>query len=95
MGATFWSHRTVAAGTQGPLVYAVTRHRVTLGQDEQPAQPVWLRASRTRGEPAVSSSSIRKAPVSPSLSLLVWLSGRRWAIEQWLEEMTPARGLAH
>jgi SRSO17 transposase len=95
IGPTFWYRRTVAEGTKGPIEYEFTRKRVTLCKDEQPAQTVWLIARRTLGEQAVYSYYISNAPVSTPLSLFVWLSGVRWAIEQCFEETKTELGIAH
>lgn len=95
IGPTFWSRRTVAEGTQGPMTYESARKRVTLCKDEQPAQTVWLTIKRTLGEQPVDAYDISNAPVSAPLSLLVWLSGVRWAIEQCFEETKTALGMAH
>ena len=40
-------------------------------------------------------SYISNAPVSAPLSLFVWMSGRRWAIEQSFEESKSDVGMDH
>jgi SRSO17 transposase len=95
IGTTFWYRRTVSEGTKGPIEYEFTRKQVTLCKDEQPAQTVWLIIKRTCGEQPVSSYYISNAPVSTPLSLFVWLSGVRWAIEQCFEETKTELGMAH
>jgi SRSO17 transposase len=95
IGATFWYRRTIAEGTKGPIEYEFTRKRVTLCKEEQPAQSVWLLIKRTLGESPVHSYYISNAPVSAPLSLFVWLSGVRWAVEQCFEETKTELGMAH
>jgi SRSO17 transposase len=95
IGATFWYRRTTAEGTKGPIEYEFARKRVTLCKDEQPAQSVWLLIKRTLGEQPVYSYYISNAPGSAPLSLFVWLSGVRWAVEQCFEETKTELGMAH
>jgi len=93
--ASSWYQRTVSEGTKGPIAYAVARQRVTLCTDGLPDRTVWLVITRTRGAEPLYSYSISHAPASTPLRLFVWLSGRRWAVEQCVEEGKTELGMAH
>jgi SRSO17 transposase len=41
IGTTFWYRRTVSEGSKGPIEYELTRKRVILCKDGQPAHSVW------------------------------------------------------
>lgn len=90
-----WHRRTVSEGSKGPIVYEFTRRRVTLSKDGLPWKTVWLVVKRTLGEDPTYWYYISNASPSARLSLFVWLSGRRWAIEQSLEEAKQEVGLEH
>jgi SRSO17 transposase len=90
-----WYRRTVSEGTKGPIDYEFARKRVTLCKDGLPERTVWLVIKRTLGSSPTSSYAISNAPASTPLSLFVWLSGIRWAIEQSFEETKTELGLAH
>jgi hypothetical protein len=79
--ASHWYRRQVAEGTQGPIVYAFARQRVTLGKDGLPERTVWLVLKRREGAEPAYASYISNAPVSTPLRTFVWLRGLRWAIE--------------
>jgi SRSO17 transposase len=92
--ASCWYQRTVSEGTNGPIVYAFARQRVTLCKEGLPERPVGLVIKRTLGAEPVYSYAISNAPASTPLRTFVWLSGVRWAIEQCFEEGKTARGMA-
>jgi SRSO17 transposase len=93
--ASSWYRRTVSEGTKGPIAYEFARKRVTLCKDGLPERTVWLVIKRTLGPEPSYSYSISNAPVSTPLSLFVWLSGVRWAVEQCFEEGKTELGMAH
>jgi SRSO17 transposase len=93
--ASSWYRRTVSAGTKGPMTYASARQRVTLCKEGLPERTVWLVIKRTLGADPVYSYAISNAPASTPLRTFVWLSGRRWAIEQCFEEGKTELGMAH
>jgi len=90
-----WYRRTVSEGTQGPIAYDFARHRVTLCKDGLPERTVWLVIKRTCSSAPTYAYAISNAPASIPLRTLVWLSGIRWAVEQWFEEGKIELGMAH
>jgi SRSO17 transposase len=56
---------------------------------------VWLVIKRTLGAEPRYAYAISNAPRSTPLSTFVWLSGRRWAIEQCFEECKGEVGMDH
>jgi SRSO17 transposase len=93
--ASRWYRRKVSEGTKGPIEYEFARQRVTLCKDGLPERTVWLVIKRTVGEEPAYAYSISNAPASTPLRIFVWLSGRRWAIEQCFEEGKTELGMAH
>lgn len=91
----YWYRRTVSEGTKGPIVYEFARRRVILAEQGLPGGEVWLVVRRTLGESPIYSFFISNANHSAPLSLFVWLSGLRWAIEQCFEECKTDLGLDH
>ena len=91
----FWYRRTVSEGTKGPIEYEFARRRVILSNDGLPGEEVWLILRRTVGENPAYSFYISNAVRSVRLSVFVWLSGMRWAIEQCFEEGKTDLGLDH
>jgi SRSO17 transposase len=87
--------RTVSEGSKGPIVYEFARRRVTLCRDGLPDRTVWLVVKRSLSPTPKYWYSISNAPLSAPLSLLVWMSGRRWAIEQCFEESKSDVGMDH
>jgi SRSO17 transposase len=90
-----WHRRVVAEGTKGAIEYEFTRRRVTLSKDGLPWKTVWLVVKRTLGTDPTYWYYISNASTSARLPLFVWLSGRRWAIEQCFEEARQEVGLDH
>ncbi len=82
----FWHTRTVSEGTKGPIEYEFARRQVTLAKDGLPYKRVWLVIKRTLEDEPRYWFYISNAPTSARLSLFVWLSGVRWAIEQCFGE---------
>jgi SRSO17 transposase len=91
--ACFWYRRQVSEGTKGPLAYELTKRQVMWCKESLPDKAVWLVMKRTLGENPTYAYSIRNAPVSTCLRVFVWLSGRRWAIEQCFEETKRELGM--
>jgi len=90
-----WHQRVVSEGTKGPITYEFTRRRVTLSKEGLPWKTVWLVIKRTLGPNPTYWYYISNASTSARLPLFVWLSGRRWAIEQCFEEAKQEVGLEH
>ncbi len=90
-----WYRRTVSEGSKGPIVYEFARRRVTLCRDGLPDRTVWLVVNRSLSPTPKYGYYISNAPVSAPLSLFVWMSGRRWAIEQCFEESKSDVGMDH
>jgi len=90
-----WYRRTVSEGSKGPIVYEFTRRRVTLCRDGLPDRTVWLVVKRSLSATPQYWFYISNAPVSAALSLFVWMSGRRWSIEQCFEESKSDVGMDH
>jgi SRSO17 transposase len=88
-----WYRRTVSEGSKGPIVYECARRRVTLCRDGLPDRTVWLVVKRSLSATPKYGYYISNAPASASLSLLVWMSGRRWSIEQSFEESKSEGGM--
>ena len=84
--ASSWYRRKVSEGTKGPIEYEFARQRVTLSKGGLPDRTVWLVIKRTLGTEPRYAYAISNAPISTPLSTFVWLSGRRWAIEQCFAE---------
>ena len=74
--------RKVSEGTNGPIDYEFARQRVTLSKGGLPDRTVWRVIKRTLGAESRYAYAISHAPIRTPLSTFVWLSGRRWAIEQ-------------
>jgi SRSO17 transposase len=91
--ASSWSRRKVSEGTKGPIAYEFTRQRVTLSKGGLPDRTVWLVIKRTLGTEPRYAYAISNAPISTPLSTFVWLSGRRWAIEQCFAESKGEVGM--
>lgn len=91
----FWHTRTVSEGTKGPIEYEFARRRVTLAKDGLPYKRVWLVIKRTIEDEPRYWYYVSNAPTSARLSLFVWLSGVRWAIEQCFEETKGELGMDH
>jgi SRSO17 transposase len=90
-----WYRRTVSEGSKGPIVYEFARRRVTLCRDGLPDRTVWLVVKRSLSPTPKYWYYISNAPASAPLSLFVWMSGRRWAIEQCFEESKSEVGMDH
>lgn len=90
-----WYRRTVSEGSKGPIEYEFVRKRVTLCKDGLPDRTVWLVIKRSVGANPRYWYYISNAPASATLGLFVWLSGRRWAIEQGFEESKSELGMDH
>jgi SRSO17 transposase len=90
-----WYRRTVSEGSKGPIAYEFARKRVTLCKDGLPDRTVWLVIKRSLGASPRYWYYISNAPESATLGLFVWLSGRRWAIEQGFEESKSELGMDH
>jgi SRSO17 transposase len=90
-----WYRRTVSEGSKGPIAYEFARRRVTLCRDGLPDRTVWLVVKRSLSPTPKYWYYISNAPVSAPLSLFVWMSGRRWAIEQCFEESKSDVGMDH
>ncbi len=93
--ASRWYRRKVSEGTKGPIEYEFARARVTLCKNGLPDRTVWLIIKRTLGAEPSYCYYLSNAPASTPLSLFVWLSGVRWAVEQCFEEGNSALGMAH
>jgi SRSO17 transposase len=93
--ASSWSRRRVSEGTKGAIEYEFARQRVTLSKGGLPHRTVWLVIKRTLGAEPRYAYAISNAPRSTPLSTFVWLSGRRWAIEQCFEECKGEVGMDH
>ena len=91
----FWYRRKVSEGTKGPIEYEFTKRRIILSNDGLPQKTVWLIIRRTIEEEPVYKYYLSNAPTSARLSLFVWLSGIRWAIEQCFEETKSELGMDH
>ena len=68
---------------------------MTLCRDGLPDRTVWLVIKRGLGAAPRYWYYISNAPASATLGLFVWLSGRRWAIEQSFEESKSELGMDH
>jgi SRSO17 transposase len=91
----FWYRRKVSEGTKGPIEYEFTKRRVTLSNNGLPQKTVWLIIRRSIEDQPVYKFYLSNAPTSARLSLFVWLSGMRWAIEQCFEETKSELGMDH
>jgi len=91
----FWYRRKVSEGTKGPIEYEFTKRRIILSNGDLPQKTVWLIIRRTIEDKPVYKFFLSNAPTSTKLSLFVWLSGIRWAIEQCFEETKSELGMDH
>jgi len=91
----FWYRRKVSEGTKGPIEYEFTKRRIILSNNGLPQKTVWLIMRRTIEDQPVYKDYLSNAPTSARLSLFVWLSGIRWAVEQCLEETKSELGMDH
>jgi SRSO17 transposase len=92
---TFWYQRTVSEGTKGAIAYDFTKRLATLCRNGLPDRAVWLVMKRTLGAQPSYWYYISNAPLSTRLPTFVWLSGVRWAIEQYYEEAKTELGMDH
>jgi SRSO17 transposase len=90
-----WYRRTVSEGSKGPIEDEFARKRVTLCREGLPDRTVWLVIKRSVAASPRYWYSISNAPASATLGLFVWLSGRRWTIEQGFEENKSELGMDH
>ncbi len=90
-----WYRRTVSEGSKGPIAYEFARKRVTICRDGLPDRTLWLVIKRSLGASPRYWYYLSNAPASATLGLFVWLSGRRWAIEQGFEESKSELGMDH
>jgi SRSO17 transposase len=95
INAFFWYRRTVSEGAKGPIEYEFTKRRIILSHKDLPQKTVWLIIRRTIEDQPVYKYYLSNAPISSRLSLFVWLSGIRWAIEQCFEETKSELGMDH
>jgi len=91
----FWYRRKVSEGTKGPIEYEFSKRRIILSNNGLPQKTVWLIMRRTIEDQPVYKYYLSNAPTSAKLSLFVWLSGIRWAIEQCFEETKSELGMDH
>jgi SRSO17 transposase len=91
----FWYRRKVSEGTKGPIEYEFTRRRIILSHNGLPQKTIWLIIRRTIDDQPVYKYYLSNASTSARLSLFVWLSGMRWAIEQCFEETKSELGMDH
>jgi SRSO17 transposase len=91
----FWYRRKVSEGTKGPIEYEFTRRRIILSNNGLPQKTIWLIMRRTIEDRPVYKYYLSNAPTSARLSLFVWLSGIRWAVEQCFEETKSELGMDH
>jgi SRSO17 transposase len=91
----FWYRRKVSEGTKGPIEYEFTKRQIILSHNDLPQKTVWLIIRRTTGHQPVYKYYLSNASSSARLSLFVWLSGIRWAIEQCFEETKSELGMDH
>jgi SRSO17 transposase len=91
----FWYRRKVSEGTKGPIEYEFTKRRIVLSHKDLPQETIWLIIRRTIGDQPVYKYYLSNASTSARLSLFVWLSGIRWAIEQCFEETKSELGMDH
>ena len=91
----FLYRRKVSEGTKGPIEYEFTKRRIILSYNDLPQKTVWLIIRRTIEDQPVYKYYLSNAPTSARLSLFVWLSGIRWAIEQCFEETKSELGMDH
>jgi SRSO17 transposase len=91
----FWYRRKVSEGTKGPIEYEFTKRRIILSINGLPQKTLWLIIRRTIEDQPVYKYYLSNALTSARLSLFVWLSGIRWAIEQCFEETKSELGMDH
>ena len=95
MNKFFWYRRKVSEGTKGSIEYEFTKRQIVLARDGLPEDDVWLIIRRTLGENPIYSYYTSNAMGSTRLKRFVWLSGVRWAIEQFFEEAKTELGMDH
>lgn len=91
----FWYRRKVSEGTKGPIEYEFTKRQIILSNNGLPQKRVWLIIRRTIEDHPTYKYYLSNAPASTRLSLFVWLSGIKWAIEQCFEETKSELGMDH
>ena len=91
----FWYLRKVSEGTKGQVMYEFMKKRIVLSKDGKPYKSVWLIIRRSLGPNPTYSFYISNARRTARLTLFVWLSGIRWAIEQCFEETKSDLGMDH
>lgn len=91
----FWYRRKVSEGTKGPIEYEFTKRQIILSNNDLPQKTVWLIIRRTIEDEPIYKYFLSNAPINSRLSLFVWLSGIRWAIEQCFEETKSELGMDH
>jgi len=83
-------------GAKGPRVYSWARTPVHLpGQPEEAPKPGWLLIRRSLADPTDCAYYLCSAPVGTTLTTLVAVAGKRWAIEETFQTGKGEVGLDH
>ena len=70
-------------GAKGPRVYSWARTPVGLpGKPDEPLKAGWLLIRRSLADPTDCAYYLCSAPVGTTLTTLVAVAGKRWAIEE-------------
>jgi len=83
-------------GAKGPRLYSWARTPVHLpGQPGQPPRSGWLMIRRSLTNPTDCAYYLCSAPPGTTLTTLVAVAGKRWAIEETFQTGKPEVGLDH
>ena len=89
--AQCWRRRTIKEGSKGPVVARFAKVRVIAVRAGLPGPDVWL-VWRDHVGTGELKTSLRNAPATTALAMLVWVSGMRWPIEPCVEDGKPSLG---
>ena len=90
--AEAWTHQTIKAGSQGPMVAEFAAMRVVAVRDALPGPDVWL-VLRRHLETGELKTYLSNAPVDTALETHVRMSGMRWPIETCFEDGKQLLGM--
>jgi SRSO17 transposase len=91
--ASAWRRVTVAAGSQGPLIYEYAEVRVWFSEEGLPSGPERLLVRRSLGQEPELKYHRTNAPPAVGLAAVAAVRSKRWGIEQDIQNAKGECGL--
>jgi hypothetical protein len=88
-----WKRLSCGDGAHGPRVYDWVR--VPIRPYWAPGRGHWLLARRSISDPTEIAYYICYAARKTTLNTLIWVAGRRWAVEECFKQAKQETGLDH